>query len=300
MPTFRSHAKVNLHLEVVRRRPDGYHELRTVFSTIALADEIEVERRPAPGVELEIDGAPGVARGGANLAARAAAAFLERWGRAGEGVRLVLRKRIPLGAGLGGGSANAGTVLLALAQEWRVPESAPALVEIARTLGADVPFFLAGGLAFGAGRGDEIVPLPDPRAPVEIWLALPPWPLSTSAVFAALAGPAPARDGRIAELLARPEEARFIDWIGRNDLERPAFRLRPELEGMYNHLVRAGALAVRMSGSGSTLFAIFADPEAARAAGVGLPSGTVWLPTRALGRRAWRRSSGFSAVEGGR
>jgi 4-diphosphocytidyl-2-C-methyl-D-erythritol kinase len=300
MPTFRSHAKINLHLEVVGRRSDGYHELRTVFQTLDLADEIEVERRAKAGIEIAIEGAPGLPRDRTNLAVRAAEAFLERWGSGSDGVRLALRKRVPMGAGLGGGSANAATTLLALAAEWGVDEGAPEIAEIGRSLGADVPFCLVGGLAFGAGRGDEIRALDDPLEPLDLWIALPPWPVPTAGVFAALAGPGPPPDARIAALLERRSAAPLAEWIGRNDLEEPAFRLRPELGAMYTSLVRAGARAVRMSGSGSTLFAIFSDPVAARAAGVGLPSGTRWLPARALGRRAWRASSGFAAIEGGR
>jgi 4-diphosphocytidyl-2-C-methyl-D-erythritol kinase len=301
MPTFRSFAKLNLHLEVAGRRSDGYHELRTIFQTIDLADELEIEPRRRAGVGLEVDGAPDVPRDERNLAARAAALFLERWGRSGEGVDLRLRKRVPAGGGLGGGSANAGTVLLAMAALWRRAGDEAGLRELATGLGADVPFFLTGGSAFGAGRGDRILPLADVEEPApEIWLALPPWSIATAAVFAALDPRRSAPpDPRMTGLERGEAPPRLVDRIGRNDLEAPAFRLRPELEAMYNSLVRAGARAVRMSGSGSTLFATFSDPGAARAAGVGLPSGTGWVRTRVLGRRAWRLQSGLDAIQGG-
>lgn len=299
MPSFRSFAKVNLHLEVVGRRPDGYHELRTLFQTIDLADEIEIERA-ASGVELEVVGAD-LPTGRSNLAWRAAEGFIERWGGPGDGVRLRVVKRIPTGGGLGGGSANAATILLGMCAIWRVRPPWAELWSMARALGADVPFFLVGGTALGFGRGDEIVPLPDgPAPPLELWLALPPFGSPTPEIFAALAGEfrrAPSPLLVEAEIGSRP--ARRQGWIGENDLEAPAFRLRPDLEAIYTSLVEAGAAAVRMSGSGSTLFAFFDEPAAAQAAGARLPSGTIWLRSRALGRAEWRRASGFDAPEGG-
>lgn len=299
MPTFRSFAKLNLHLEVAGRRPDGYHELRTIFQTIDLADEIEIERG-GEGVALEVVGAE-LAGGPENLAYRAAAAFLRRWSGGGrEGVRLRLTKRIPAGGGLGGGSANAATVLLGLCALCRVRPDYADLWREARELGADVPYFLVGGTALGFGRGDEIVPLPDPPGPAhELWLARPPFALSTAAVFGALEG---ARRSAPSPLVLAAEigapAPRDQGWIGENDLERAAFRIRPELEAIYTGLVRAGARVVRMSGSGSTLFALFDDPAAAQAAGVGLPYGTTWLRSRALGRAEWRRRSGLDAPGG--
>ena len=299
MPIFRSCAKVNLHLEVVGRRPDGFHELRTIFRTIELADEIEIERTGS-GVELEVAGAD-LPPGPTNLAHRAAGIFLERWGATGDGVRMRLTKRIPAGGGLGGGSANAATVLLALCSLWRIRPPYAELGSAARALGADVPFFLVGGTALGFGRGDEIVPLPDAGVPeMELWLALPPFGTPTGEIFAALGDRYRTESSPLlleAEIGALPTRDR--GWVGENDLEAPAFRLRPELEAIYTSLLGAGAAAVRMSGSGSTLFALFDEPSAARAAGAGLPSGTAWLRTRALSRAEWRRASGFDALEGG-
>ena len=299
MPSFRSFAKINLHLEVVGRRPDGYHELRTLFQTIDLADELEIERAGA-GVELEVAGSD-LTPGPGNLARRAAESFLAHWGGRGDGVQIRLVKRIPAGGGLGGGSANAATVLLGLCSLWRVRPSYAELWAVARELGADVPFFLVGGRALGFGRGDEVVPLPDaPARSLDLWLALPPFALSTPEIFAALGGDfrrAPAPLLLAAEVGENP--ARSEAWVGENDLEAAAFRLRPELERIYTGLVRAGAAAVRMSGSGSTLFALFDEPAAARSAGAGLPAGTGWLRTRLLGRADWRRASGLDAPEGG-
>ncbi len=171
-------AKLNLSLEVLRRRPDGYHELCTLFQAIDLCDELTVE--PADGLTLTVEGdAP---PGEENLVLRAAHMLLPYAG--GRGAHLRLRKRIPSGAGLGGGSSDAAAALLALDRLWRTGLEPPGLAEMARTLGADVPFFLHGGTALGTGRGDEIKPLPDVSS---LWfvLSVPPFslPEKTARVF---------------------------------------------------------------------------------------------------------------------
>jgi 4-diphosphocytidyl-2-C-methyl-D-erythritol kinase len=238
-----------------------------------------------------------------NLAWRAARAYFERWGRAGEGVSIRLDKRIPIGGGLGGGSANAATVLLGLARLFgRRPERAE-LEEVARRLGADVPFFLYGGSALGLGRGDEIVPLADPtEGESELYLIVPPWPLATAAVFAALDAEEPGTTSADDPALARATGGGAVDrherWIGRNDLEAPAFRVRPEQGALYTALDRSGARVVRMSGSGSAFFALYDDPAAAREASGHLPPGSVWQKVSTLGRAAWRQASGFGATVG--
>lgn len=294
--TFRSFAKVNLALELVARRPDGFHELRTIFQTVDLADELEIELTARAGrVELEVEGAD-LPTGAENLAWRAARLFLDRWAPEGVGVALRLAKRIPAGAGLGGGSANAATVLLGMGQ---MLGTAPALDELrvaAASLGADVPFFLLGGAALGCGRGDELTPLAGPSGgESELHLALPPWPLSTAEVYRAvrLPGGERAPSAAVSAALAGRRVVRHEEWIGPNDLEEPAFAVRPEQAALYTSLVRTGARVVRMSGSGSTLFALFDDPAAARAAPGRLPPGTVWQKVSTLDRAAWRRASGL-------
>ena len=301
MPTFRSFAKLNLHLEVLDRRPDGFHELRTLFQTVDFGEELEVEPTARGKVELEVEGAdlPADER---NLAFQAAAAYLQDWGGAGEGVRLRLRKRLPVGAGLGGGSANAGTVLRVLPALFARDPDPGWTATAARRLGADVPFFLVGGLALGLGRGDEIVPLGDlAAADDELWLALSGAPLSTADVFAAL-GDRPAAEGRespIDRLRNGAAVPALESLIGVNDLERPAFALRPALGALYTALVRSGARRVRMSGSGSTLFALYSGPAAARRAADSLPPDIEWRRVRTLGRDAWCRACGFDSIEGG-
>ncbi len=300
---FLSFAKVNLHLEVLRRRGDGFHDLRTIFQTIDLADEVELTleqlgRAQSAVVGLEVEGAPGLPADESNLAWRAAARFLAAWGRPGEGVRIRLKKRVPIGGGLGGGSANAATVLLGLsALLKRYPGPAP-LAEIAAELGSDVPFFLDGGTALGTGRGERIELLPDPAAPpLDLWLALPPVAVATSAVFSAhrvAAAPGSAASG---EKAAVP--AAWSALLGWNDLEPTCLALYPAVRDVYNRLSESGAVAVRLSGSGSTIFALFADRAAGEAVGARLGSETVWLPVQTLSRTEWRRRSGLDALSGG-
>lgn len=304
MKSFRSFAKLNLHLEVVRRRDDGFHDLRTVFVTVDLADELRLEQRVAAGIELRVRGAD-LPTDRRNLALRAAEAFERRF-PGGGGLRLELDKRIPVGGGLGGGSSNAATTLLALARArgWDpfAPEVASELHRLATELGSDVAFFLVGGLAVGTARGDRLTPVPDlPAAPgePELWLAVPPFGSPTPEVFARSR---PRGETAPFPALARALAGEPVPWtelVGENDLEEPAFALRPDLRAVYTAAVRAGASVARMSGSGSTLFALFGDPAAAKAAAAALPPRTQWLKSSKLGRADWRRSGGFGPIEGG-
>lgn len=283
--TYRSFAKINLHLRVVNRRPDGYHEIETVFQSVELADLLSVEAASS-GVELEIleGDVPG---GQENLAYRAAAEFLNRWVPDG-GVRIGLRKRIPVGGGLGGGSSNAATILLALRALFGVPASRTELSPVARELGADVPYFLVGGTALGTGRGDDIEPLLDlPER--QVILALPAVQISTAAVF-----------GELTSFLSaeRPNSefdpaTMAVDWRiasrGWNDLEPLVLANYSQVQGVYNVLVEAGAAVVRLSGSGATLFALFPDEDEASGLAEKVPPDCRVVRTRTLTRSALER-----------
>ena len=181
--TVRAHAKINLDLRVLGPRLDGFHELRTVFQAISLHDVIEcVPRQGAFAIECDTAGVP---LDQSNLVWRAAEALWRSLRRPApvRDVTIRLHKRIPLQAGLGGGSANGAATLLALARLWRVPVRANQLTDIAATLGADVPFFLSGGTALGLGRGDEVYPLADlPRH--WIVLLIPGFGVSTADAYA--------------------------------------------------------------------------------------------------------------------
>jgi 4-diphosphocytidyl-2-C-methyl-D-erythritol kinase len=245
------HAKVNLHLQVIGRRGDGYHELRTVFQTIDLADELTVELG-GEGVRLTVVGAPGLSSGAENLAWRAAAGFLARWAPH-VGAALHLHKRIPMGAGLGGGSSDAAGVLLALQRCLGSPAPPGELWLLARELGADVPYFLVGGTALGVGRGDEVVPLAD-LPPRELLLVLPSIHVSTAESFAGL-GELTARhfDPRIMALVQRGHLGWESCVHATNDLEAAVFHRWPELAALHADLRATGEVA-RMSGSGAAMW----------------------------------------------
>ena len=268
-------AKVNRSLLVLGKRPDGYHELDTIFQTIDLADELTFEA--SPGLTLVCDD-PSLPGGEENLVVRAARALAERSGVAPRAsIRLV--KRIPHGAGLGGGSSNAAATLLGLHALWGLSLEPSALAETAARIGSDVPFFLVGGLARGTGRGERIEPLPEASRE---WLVLlsPPFPLSTPAVYGrlALTAAAPASNLRGSELGVFPD---------RNDLEPAAESLRIEVRALRERLLEAGASSARLSGSGSTVFGIFSsEEEALRAAGrlEGVPVGTAIRAVPTLSR----------------
>ena len=282
--TIRAHAKINLDLRVLGARPDGYHELRTVFQSLALHDTITCTLRPGP-FAIECDAA-GVPLDRTNLVWRAAEALWRALRRAGpmRDVMVHVQKQIPVEAGLGGGSADAAATLLALARAWRVPVRPAQLTDLAAMLGADVPFFLSGGTALGLGRGDEIYPLADlPRHWVV--LLLPGFGVSTRDAFAWYA------EERALDRSA-PREPQYVPgpWPSRaaqmiNDLEAPIARRHPEIDQMKSALRRAGALAAAMSGSGSTVFGLFQRrSEAVRAVERLSSSGWRVVLTESLGR----------------
>jgi 4-diphosphocytidyl-2-C-methyl-D-erythritol kinase len=286
----RAHAKINLDLRVLGLRPDGYHELRTVFQALTLHDTLECVGREGP-FALECDAA-GVPLDRTNLIWRAADALwraLRRPGPARDAV-VRLRKRIPLQAGLGGGSADAAAALVGLAHVWGVPLRPAQLTDLGATLGADVPFFLSGGTALGLGRGDEVYPLADlPRH----WIVLlvPGFGVSTSDAYGwyaadrALGGVPAVREP---QYVPGPWPSRAAQMI--NDLEAPIARRHPEIEQMKIALRRSGALAAAMSGSGSTVFGLFQKRQDATAA-VDRLSGAGWraLLTESMGRGEYAR-----------
>lgn len=261
----RAHAKVNLDLRVLGTRPDGFHELRTVFQTIELHDEVTVQAVPGPfALRCRARGVPTDER---NLVWRAAVSLWKALGRGGDpGDTIVtLDKVIPLEAGLGGGSADAAAALQALGRLWGgAPVSL--LREVAGTIGADVPFFLSGGTALGLGRGDEIYPLVDlPRH----WVVVvrPLFGVSTAEAYAWYDEDrgAGVRESRAdLQVLPVPWPSRAAQMV--NDLEAPVIRRHPEILALKQALRDAGAVASSMSGSGSAVFGLFRTrPAASRA-----------------------------------
>lgn len=253
----RSLAKINLDLRVLQKRADGFHELRTIFQTVSLADTIELEYRPGrTRIDLNSDlNIPD------NIIVRAIHSVLEATGKTGlVGVRFF--KRIPMGGGLGGGSSNAATILLALPLLMRLPLPLPKLIELAAELGSDVPFFLLGGTAAGLGRGTELYPLPDLPARHALLVA-PGLHLSTAEAYRGLArgSQAPAEADRAFQSTTWrvADPAAWPEW--RNDFESIVFRQHPQLKLMKGKLQKLGARPALMSGSGSTLFGIFPSRE---------------------------------------
>jgi 4-diphosphocytidyl-2-C-methyl-D-erythritol kinase len=250
-------AKLNLFLRVLAREADGFHNLETLFCLVSLADTLRAERREAGGVTIEVSGAD-VGPPERNLALQAAAMVLEATGRR-FGVHLTLTKRIPVGAGLGGGSSDAAAALLAvnLLAGQAVPRHE--LLQFAARLGSDVPFFLSGApLALGWGRGERLLRLP-PLPPAPALLVTPPLPISSAEAYGWVDAARHSAGRRGAVALDLDVLSRWGD-IGRmagNDFEGPVFGRHPAIRGAFEALAGTHPLVCRMSGSGSALFAIY-------------------------------------------
>jgi 4-diphosphocytidyl-2-C-methyl-D-erythritol kinase len=252
-------AKINWTLEVVHIRPDGYHELRSVLQTLDLHDTITLSA--SDEIVLEISGDAGMladAPPESNLAWRAAAALRRRIGYAG-GVRIHLEKRVPVAAGLGGGSSDAAAVLRGLNVLWGAGQTDANLIEIAGEVGSDPPFFIAGGTAIVTGRGDHVDPLRDALAPA-ILLAMPPQDEraeKTASMFAALA-PQHFTEGYATIGLREIVEAgrMIVDEHLTNTFEHVTAKMQPETELAMNAL-RADGYVPHLAGSGPSFFLLF-------------------------------------------
>jgi len=259
----RTNAKINLFLRVMGRRPDGYHEIETIFHTIGLADSITIRPATNGDVDISMEAEPGsmmgLPRSEDNLVREVARRLIERGAR-NDGVTIEIVKRIPVGAGLGGGSGNAAGVLASLNELWEMNLDAEALERLALDVGADVPYCLTGGTSRASGRGEITTELPGPPA---MWfvLGLSDEPLFTAEVYRAFDLERDAGDVRAApmSLALGSGDLAEIAALLHNDLERPAFRARPELEKLKQAMSDAGALGVVMSGSGPTLVALARD-----------------------------------------
>ncbi len=249
---FLAPAKINLCLEILGKRPDGYHEIRTLMHRVDLCDEMEINLE-GEGIELAAEG-EGVPAGEKNLAWRAARFFLEEAG-SHRGVKIWLKKRIPVAAGLGGGSSNAAAVLMALNHLLRTGWGDHRLMALGAKIGADVPFFIFQKPALAEGIGERLRPVgfPDP-----IWflLLIPPFPLSTAWVYGAYdrlapqeREPVPLKDSfrHLTEILP----------VMRNDLEAAAFSIYPQLRQSKEELLAKGAQGALMTGSGPVTYGIF-------------------------------------------
>lgn len=251
----RALAKLNLDLRVLGKRPDGYHELRTIFQTISLADSLDITFTPGRKTVVELADPLAIPD---NLAIRAARAALDAMHTAGR-VEMRLTKRIPMGAGLGGGSSDAAAVLLALPVLAGRALDLPKLSELAQQLGSDVGFFLLGGTAVGIGRGTEIFPLPDGSAQNALVIA-PEVHVSTSQAYRDLS-PHLTSESQQNKIFSFQSQVwgRSVESPARNDFEEAVFAQHPSLAEIKKRLLRAGATVGLMTGSGSALFGLFQD-----------------------------------------
>lgn len=275
--TMRAFAKVNLSLRVGDRRPDGFHEVRTVLQALELHDRLTFERTRGP-FEIRCS-TPGVPTDRTNLIWKAARRMWAEAGRTGSprGVRVNLVKRIPMQAGLGGGSSDAAAALLAFRQLWRPRLEDERLHAIAAGLGSDVPYFFIGGTAIALGRGEDVYPLEN-LPPFHVLLVIPPFGVSTRDAYAWL-------DHRRRRGLTPSGVCSLLN--AGNDLEAPVAAKHPEIRHWIQRLTAGGAGTAAMSGSGSTVFGVFRSGRtAARAAAELIREGAHVIRTRFRPRRS--------------
>lgn len=309
--TVPSFAKLNLDLRVLHKRPDAYHELRTIFQTISLKDTLLIEFDLAKRTQIDLNSSIDIAD---NLVVRAAKMVLEQL-KIKAWVRFVLRKNIPMGAGLGGGSSNAAAVLAALPALAGKRLSLHELVALGRSLGSDVPFFLHGGTALGLGRGTELYPLPDQPSRSAVVLSTGIH-VSTTEAYRSLnrsvtdaltsADNSPMlrefqtvawglADDACGLVETDPAASNLDRLPFKNDFEGAVFGIHPELASAVRNLRRLGAKPALMTGSGSALFGVFRTAQEAREVAERFPAGTAF-PVRFLNRRRyrnlWRRALG--------
>ena len=264
--------KINLGLEVLRRRPDGFHDIDTVFQCVSLSDELEIARAPRGTVRLEVEGG-GVTAGPENLVWRAALAHAKATGA--DGAAIVLRKRVPVAAGLGGGSSDAAATLVGLDRLYSTGLPTEALRRLALVLGSDVQYFVEGGTARGRGRGEVLEPLPPLRG---VWFVLvtPPAEVSAKAAYERIRIGLTRSRGFINLVCSAIQERdhRALARALGNDLEPGVVALCPEVGSLLTLLRERGATGAVMKGSGPTAVGVAlrrddADRVAASLAGHG-------------------------------
>ena len=260
----RAHAKINLYLNVVGKREDGYHNLETIFHSIGLHDDVIISKQEAKNITVRCEH-PAVPCDSRNLAYQAAQLLSNAVGGIG-GIAIDIHKRIPVAAGLAGGSANAAAVLHGVNELFRLGLTQEILMHFGAQLGADVPFCLHGGAALGLGIGDQLTRLPAlPDLP--LLLLNPGIEISTAAIFKKLNFPLTTREKDSIIIRTYIEKGDILS-IGKNLynlLEVPVFSKHPEIAALKTELsTQSGCCGALMSGSGATLFAIMHDTETAR------------------------------------
>jgi 4-diphosphocytidyl-2-C-methyl-D-erythritol kinase len=291
LPAF---AKINSSLRILGKRADGYHEIATVLQTISLHDTLTFRAADDVRISLWCD-EPGIPTDESNLVWRAAAALQELCDVT-RGVRIRLEKRIPVQAGLGGGSSDAAVTLLALAQLWQIDLKGTELVEIAEGLGADVPFFLFGGAARASGVGKTVSAVPD-SAETYLLVLKPSSSIATSDAYAALNSPAlTTLDSKIILSSSQADDlsGKLNPKLLHNDFEAAVFQLAPEIERAKAALMKSGARAALLAGSGSAVFGVFENKHAQERAiqAVELEAGWRVFPCKTVGRSHYESAMG--------
>lgn len=269
--TMQAPAKVNYRLDVVGRRPNGYHDLRMIMQRVNLCDEVSISLAPRSGVRVSC-GREGVPEGQGNIAWKAARALLEIAG-SDQGVDITIVKNIPVAAGLGGGSSDCAAVLLGLNELLGIGLSRERLMELGVSLGADVPFFLFEQTALAEGIGELLTPLVK-VPPAWVVLVNPNVPVSTAWVYQNLQ--LTQRD-RLATLPNSFENVEELCAILSNDLESVTIPAFPVIDEIKRSLIRLGAAGALMSGSGPTVFGLFDDQATAQQAGLALQCRQDWF-----------------------
>jgi 4-diphosphocytidyl-2-C-methyl-D-erythritol kinase len=283
-------AKINLRLEVLGRRPDNFHELRTIFQTISLKDELRFKKSRKPGIELRVAGNASLSAEPIekNLVYQAVDA-VKRELAILTGVAIELRKAIPAGRGMGGGSSDAAAALIGYLRLLKKRLPRERLFAIAASLGADVPFFLEGGRATGIGKGDEIYPLPD--MPKRHLLIVSPQAIHvpTPDAYRWLKAP------QLTNSAGNPKLYGFcaLAWSLQggpllNDFEGAVFQQHPRLAEIKRELLQNGASEALLAGSGSAVFGVFPSPAKARRAAVGFPLDQTFV-CETISRDSYRR-----------
>jgi 4-diphosphocytidyl-2-C-methyl-D-erythritol kinase len=294
LPAF---AKINLSLRVIGKRADGSHELDTVFQTISLHDSITITVTDEPAIVLSCDD-PSLPADEQNLVWRAAAALQLRTAT-NKGARIRLEKRIPAEAGLGGGSSDAAVTLIGLSYLWQIKITPEILLEIAAVLGADVPLFFFGGTVRGTGIGNNVSPLID--EPEDLLLVIKPSAnISTRQAYELLKARA-LTESEAKTILSSSLSNSVFDRMSadarRNDFEVVAFQLAPEIERAKAALLKTGARAARLTGSGSAVFGVFDNGDAQERAiqMVELETGWRVFPCRTVGRSYYEAAMGAAS-----
>ncbi|HET8965728.1 MAG TPA: 4-(cytidine 5'-diphospho)-2-C-methyl-D-erythritol kinase [Candidatus Acidoferrum sp.] len=283
-------AKINLRLEVLGKRPDGFHELRTVFQTISLRDELRLKKTREPGIELRVHGNDSLSSEPIekNLVYRAVDSVRRELGVT-LGVAIELQKAIPAGRGLGGGSSDAAAALLGYLRLFKKQLPRERLFAIAAGLGADVPFFLEGGRALGIGKGDEIYPLPDISKRRLLVVSPKSVHVPTPDAYRWLNAP------QLTNSAGNPKLYGFcaLAWSLQggplfNDFEEAVFQQHPRLADIKRELLQNGASEALLAGSGSAVFGVFPSPAKARRAAVGFPLDQTFV-CETVSRDSYRR-----------